>query len=317
MIHFDGDALVYIAGFGSDSRNGPFSHAAHNLKLIIGKVTKALNDDEFRIFLTSKDSSVNFRHEILKEYKANRFKFCAKCKSRNISSESFVDRFNTDGGIMKRRCFPCLEKECDGVAYDRKPVYYNKLRNFLIERYGALICQWGEADDWLAVRNPDTIATHDKDLYQVGDMGFYNLKTDEQLVVFGQLGKLILKETNVKVRGVPQFNKNGSPKLVKDLKGYGFKWFCAQMIIGDKADNIAKPHKGDGPVYIYNLFEPLKSLRECWEMVKLYYHGTGQDDKLWIAAQLLWVARKKNQRCSEEVIEGFINEHEEDIELDF
>ena len=138
MIHFDGDALVYLAGFAADSRNGPFSHSAHNIKLMINKALNVTGEDEYRIFLTSKDPVINFRTEIYPEYKANRKKTCKKCGSTEISKESYVDRIKTDGGIMKRRFYNCLK--CDNPVGDTKPVYYNKIRRFLVEQYGALVC---------------------------------------------------------------------------------------------------------------------------------------------------------------------------------
>lgn len=307
MLNFDGDALVYIAGFASDSRNGPLSHSLHNLKLIINKALDVTGEDEYRIFLTSKDPAINFRTEILPEYKKNRAKRCKKCGSTNISKESYIDRFSTGDGIMKRRMFTCLNmvdvleidnmvegtvksvrQVCSNPVGDSKPVYYNKIRFYLIEHYGALVCQWGEADDWLGLGNPSCIATHDKDIYQLGEMNFYNLKSGEVLEVPDQLGAIWLTETGI-------------------LKGCGFKWFCCQMLTGDTVDNIPKPHKGDGPKWIYKIFNPLDSLESCWNMVKLYYHGTNNSDKLWLMAQLLWISREKYQRCSAEVIEEMLN----------
>lgn len=310
MIVFDGDALVYIAGFAADSRNGPFSHSAHNVKLIINKVLKATRQKKFKIFLTSKRPEVNFRTEISPIYKKNRTKTCKKCKGQKVSQESYVARINkSDGTITRRRCYTCLQ--CQEPVADSKPVYYNRIRRYLIDRCGAKVCTWGEADDYFGACGADWIATHDKDIYQLGKMKFYNLKSDEILKTKTELGKIHLKKTQICSReGEPQFNKDGTPKLRKDIKGHGFKWFCVQMISGDKVDNILKVKSGDGPVWIEKIFGPLKTMRECWNMVKLYYHGTNSDDKLWLNAQLLWVARKPMQRCSEEVIEEMIQNDE-------
>jgi hypothetical protein len=82
------------------------------------------------------------------------------------------------------------------------------------------------------------------------------------------------------------------------------------MITGDKVDNIIKPYKGDGPVWINKVWGPLKTMRESWEMVKFYYHGTDNDDYLELMAQLLWIARKKHQRGTIETIDTLINEAE-------
>jgi hypothetical protein len=117
MINIDGDALVYIAGFAADSRNGPLSHSFHNIKLIIGKVLKATDESAYRIFLTHKNPKVNFRTELSKDYKANRKKKCNLCGGESITKEGVVRRFKTSDGYMKRRCFDC--KKCPGTAYLR------------------------------------------------------------------------------------------------------------------------------------------------------------------------------------------------------
>lgn len=307
MVHIDGDALVYIAGFAADSRNGPFRNSAHNAKLIIGKILKETKQTEFKIFLTSKNPEVNFRTELLSTYKKNRVKPCNKCNGKNITPESYVEYMeNADGIAAKRRMHTC--KDCGNGIPSTKPVYYNRIRQYLIERHNAIVCKWGEADDWLGVGRPKWIATHDKDIYQLGKTSFYNMKSGEILHIKDILGKIYIKETQQKNRaGELKFTKKGKPILKKEIKGYGFKWFCIQMITGDKVDNIIKIKSGDGPVWIHKVFEPLTSALEYWNMVKFYYHGTGNDDKLWEMAQLLWISRTPRQRCTPETIEEIIN----------
>lgn len=299
MLHIDGDALVYIAGHQADSHSGPFSHSAQSVKLIINKALKVTEERDYRIFLTSTRPEVNFRTKIYPEYKKNRSKKCKKCNKAEFLPDTVVkkNKIVTDDKIHfnKKRCYICAN--CDSYIDTGKPVYYNKLRAFLKHRYGAIICKWGEADDWLGVRNPDWIATHDKDIYQLGDTSFYNLKSGEVLNIYDQAGKVWINEK-------------------RQLKGYGFKWFCMQMLLGDSVDNIPKPYKGDGPVFIMKIFEPLTTMREYWEMVKLYYKFTGNNDMLEIVSQLLWVSRERKQRGTLDIIENFIedNEYEENIE---
>lgn len=309
MLHLDGDALVYIAGFAADSRNGNISHSLFNIKLMIHKALRETKQTEFKVFLTSKNPAVNFRTTLLKSYKGNRIKTCRKCGGTDLTKESYVDRIlMPNGETMKRRFFHC--KNCSEPVPDSKPVYYNKIRKYLLTRFKAEVCKWGEADDWLGVglKSKDFIATHDKDIYQIGKMNFYNLKSGELLSIKDSLGKIWVKETQMNNRaGEPQFNKNGTPKLRKEIKGYGFKWFCVQMIMGDKVDNIVKPVSGDGPVFINKLWDPLITMKESWKMVEFYYNNTGNSDKLWDMAKLLWVSRKAEQICSPEVIRKMID----------
>lgn len=295
MIHFDGDALVYIAGFAADSRNGPFSHSAHNIKLMINKALEVSKEQKYRIFLTSQNPKTNFRTKLLDSYKMNRSKKCYKCQSLEMSDRSFVGSIQTKNGLMKRRFYTCLE--CGSLVADSKPVYYNKIRKYLVDKYKAIICKWGEADDWFLVTNPKWVATHDKDIYQGGDCNFYNLKSGEILSVIGQGGELGWK-----------IKRKNEKTVKKELKGWGFKWFCIQMVMGDRVDNIIKPHKGDGAVWFSKVFMPLETPREYWNMVKLYYKLTDNYDKLELNSQLVWVSRKKFQRGTLETIEGFIDE---------
>lgn len=287
-LHIDGDALVYIAGFQADSGNGPFSHSARNIKAIIKKVMRETDHEDCKIFLTSKDPKVNFRTQVLETYKQNRAKTCKKCGSRKISKDnSIVERFAAKTGIMKRRLWKCLGKAeviCDGWVADTKPVYYNRIRQFLLDNYDTVVCKWGEADDWLGVglENDDWLATHDKDLRMI-PCRYYNLKSGEKFE-HSDPGAIFLTEK-------------------RKLDGFGFKWFCVQMITGDAVDNIIKIHKGDGPVWIYKIWHPLITMQEAWNMVKLYYTNTGNEDKLWDMGKLLWISREKHQVFSQNVLD--------------
>lgn len=279
MLHLDGDALVYLAGFAADSRDGELSHSLHNCKLMINLALKDTEQKEHRIFLTSKDPKVNFRYGIYPEYKASRKKKCKVCDenkiAQKISKESYVKTIDN----FRRRYFTCLN--CDGRVADNKPVYYSKIRQYLVEQWGAWIVTWGEADDWLAVGKPDVIATHDKDIYQAG-IPIYNLKSKE-FVKCCDPGEVWLDEK-------------------KKLRGYGFKWFCVQLLLGDPVDNIPKPYRGDGPVFIEKLFGPLQTMYEAFRMSKLYYELTGNEEIFARQCQLLWVSRRKHQIGSAETI---------------
>jgi hypothetical protein len=289
MIHFDGDGLVYLAGFSADSHGGPLAHSIHSLKLIISKALRVTNEDDYRIFLTSQIAEVNFRTQISDIYKKNRSLKCRKCGSKSISKESYVKTFDKLSGNKKtkvsKRLHNCLS--CQEPVASNKPVFYKELREYLTKKLGAEICEWGEADDWMGVDRPDWIATHDKDMYQIGDMAFYNLSSANILVANDELGFIYLDDK-------------------RKLHGCGFKWFCCQMIKGDKVDNIEKPHAGDGDVWIHKIFNPLDDLRSSWNMVKFYYTMTGNADILLKQAQLLWVSRKPKQMFTEEVVEEII-----------
>lgn len=310
MIHVDGDALIFIAGFAADSRNGDISHSLHNIKVMLQLMTKTCQDNQFKIFLSSTDKEHNFRYKVFPDYKINRSKICKECNNGGIGDNINIKdilrsgRFSTttvlrsvDG--FKRRYYSCLH--CGSYVASTKPAYFKRMRKYLKDKYGAIVVP-GEADDWLAVGDNEWIATHDKDIYQVSDKLIYNMKSGE-VEVCSDPGEIYLKETPVNKPGTnePIVNKNGEIRTTKALKGNGYKWFCMLMLLGDTVDGIPKPFSGDGPVFLYKLFAPLKTMRECWKMVEFYYTMTGNAGILERQAKLLWVAREKGQIWSYEL----------------
>ncbi len=210
-----------------------------------------------------------------------------------MTSDTFVARVGT---TMRRRFHTC--QDCGYPVPSTKPVYYNKIRKYLKDRYGAWVCDFGEADDWLLVglKKKDWVVSHDKDIQQGENCNFFNLRTHEILKP-SKPGDLYIKQD---VNGITGRVKGAT------VKGQGFKWFCAQMILGDSADNILKLVKGDGPKWIHKIWQPLTTKKECWEMVKMYYRLSGNEDKLITMAQLLWISRVPYQIFTHEVVEEFI-----------
>lgn len=157
-----------------------------------------------------------------------------------------------------------------------KPVHYNMLYNTLLDVYKAKISESDmEADDELGLNQTDktAIVTIDKDLWMIPGMHI-NLN-DENLKVFHatDLGSLTkTKDKAGKVR----------------LKGTGFKWFAAQMLLGDPADNI-KGIKGMGDVKVYSALNSKNTHKEIWETVLKAYKD---NDLLEINTILLWIARR-------------------------
>lgn len=312
MIAIDGDALVYIAGFSADSRNGIKSHSLHDIKVILKFILKEIGEEDFKVFLTSKDSSVNFRTRIYPEYKGNRKKKCRTCYKSNVMKSGVIESEPTkDGNLCRRRLFKCLEEGCDGFAADTKPVYYQAIRNFLVKRYNAVVVQWGEADDWF--HGADWIVTHDKDIYMLLDekTNIYNIKSKNVVEGTDFMGSVELLELPVLTpEGDYIFNKNGSMKVRKELKGQGFLWFCVQLVMGDKVDNIIKLEKGFGPVKIYDMFKDVATVTDAWTTVIAYYEKNQALDKLELMCQLLWISRKPKEVGDLKTIKKYVLQHE-------
>lgn len=173
-----------------------------------------------------------------------------------------------------------------------KPLLYRPAREYLLANHQCAIANDMEADDLLGIyltRNPENtvVASIDKDLLQVP--GWHYDLTTRKVVRATELGNLWLTKR--------QDNKR------IDLKGTGFKWFCAQMLLGDSIDNIVKPKKGVGPKKIFNFFEGADTYVQLWNRVVLFYAKHADLDRLKENATLLWILRESNANY-----EGYIND---------
>lgn len=326
MIKVDGDALIFIAGFAADSRAGSLSHSIYNIKVMLKLMKESTNDNEYIVGLSSTNKDDNFRYKLLPKYKGNRFKRCETCiagELLKLDIETLGIRQATRQAIelykpqmnfsetthikvvddFKRRYYTCLN--CGSDVPSLKPTYFKKMRQYLLEYQGAEIVK-GECDDWLLVGEPDYVATHDKDIYQ-GTIPIYNLKHNTITDCY-DLGNLHLIETPVKGQdGKAITNKrDGKVRVTKELKGVGYKWFCALLLLGDVADNIPKPVNGDGPVAISDILNPATTASDCWNRVVTYYNNAKCSDILERNAQLFWVSREYNQRWSKEFNDDLI-----------
>jgi hypothetical protein len=81
----------------------------------------------------------------------------------------------------------------------------------------------------------------------------------------------------------------------KKLVGTGFKWFCAQMLMGDSVDNIKGLHRY-GDVKAYGLLDGFTDIEDMWDMVILQYAAMEQSpERLLENANLLWIQRQPGQ----------------------
>lgn len=69
IVHIDGDIIVYSVGFASNDDH--ISFAKHSVKVLINRIVRETDADEFVVHLTGKD---NFRDDLatIQGYKANR-----------------------------------------------------------------------------------------------------------------------------------------------------------------------------------------------------------------------------------------------------
>jgi len=141
-----------------------------------------------------------------------------------------------------------------------KPVHYKAVREYLIQFWNAEVITDIEADDMLGIlqtkvinkygKSLSCIVTIDKDLNMIPGW-HYNFVKDV-IVHFDALGSLELEVIKSTSR--------------KTLRGSGLKWFYAQMLLGDNADNIPGI-TGCGAVKVFNLLGTCKTERELQKAV--------------------------------------------------
>ena len=139
-----------------------------------------------------------------------------------------------------------VQKPYQGNRLDKpKPRYLNLMREWLAKRYSGTLHQFCEADDgmssaqYAAIRegngNLSIIASKDKDLCMVPGL---HLDWDTgEIIEADPFGYVALHERT-----------SPSGTVTKKLKGFGQKFFWAQMLVGDTADNIQGLPGLTGPV---------------------------------------------------------------------
>ncbi len=150
--------------------------------------------------------------------------------------------------------------------------YFYEVKQYLIDEYGFLLVENVEADDFVSI-----IATHlynknrtitidnttytretynciittiDKDLNQINGC-LYNTKKHTITVIEDDISNIYLDDK-------------------KQLKGIGYKFFYAQMLMGDTADNIKGINKV-GPVKTYNILKDCNTQEDCHNTVLEQY----------------------------------------------
>ena len=167
-----------------------------------------------------------------------------------------------------------------------KPVNYVEMHRYLVEWWGASEVSEIETDDRLGIRQveciesgqPSIIVSIDKDLLQIP----------------GKHYNFVVPSTVESVDpGTLSLSANR-----RSLKGTGLKWFCAQMLLGDTADNIPGV-PGIGPVGVFSALGKLNTLKALQKQVIKLYLEHGIENRLMEIAQLLWIQRKENDSVVE------------------
>lgn len=169
----------------------------------------------------------------------------------------------------------------------KRPSYYQHMRSYFINTFGAGVCRNDEADDvlgqllyadYMNAYHSDhhdecniVVASTDKDLWQFP--GWIFNPTKRELSYSNFIGWLEYKKD-------------------KALLGRGFLFFCAQMIMGDTADNISGI-KGSGAKIAFDALNGIDNFSDAWKKVVSLYQQKGvSEETIRAHATLLWITHE-------------------------
>lgn len=231
-------------------------------------------------------------------------------------SETTILHLTPKGSDKGGRWDAALLKEYQGNRKDKpKPKYLHLIRDWMHSHLGAIYHDHCEADDGMSMaqykaiakgeRNLSIIATKDKDLTMVSGL-MLDWDTGEITDTPDDFGWIKIKLM--------------SDGKTKKVVGRGWKFFWAQMLMGDSADNISGlpkcctlkylpkgTPKPCGPVLTFDILDPITTNKEAFETVRELYKDYGMavgyknwrdgSEVLWpeafqSEARLLWMRRE-------------------------
>jgi 5'-3' exonuclease len=154
-----------------------------------------------------------------------------------------------------------------------KPMLYADMREWMKFKWDAKVIEGMEADDQLAIRQ----------MQEKGDSVIVSRDKDLRMVRGWHYGYPCGKQPEFKLKfidklGYLDYNKGKT-------SGGGMKWFFAQLLMGDKTDNI-QGVKGVGAKKAYDTIEPLQDTQQMFDVCLELY---GSLDALLENANLLWM----------------------------
>lgn len=174
-----------------------------------------------------------------------------------------------------------------------KPRMLHVMRDWLSKRYPGALWDNCEADDgmssfqYAAIANGDRhlsiIASKDKDLDMVP--GLHMVWDTGQIIDTASSANDDFGWVELATTGTG---------TTKKLKGYGYKWFWAQMLIGDSADNISGIPALPGN--IVNHIDPTAAVRAALQVIASNVAG-GEVNEKALAKARATIASRKPKKC--------------------
>jgi 5'-3' exonuclease len=269
----DGDMIIFKAGFANEKTEkgilvsvNPPHQAYKTCKDMIKNILLETGCGDYMLFITDKHKT-NFRYKVAvtQPYKENR-----KSQKR-----------------------PELEKE---------------IRHYLIRHWGAVRVKGIEVDDALGIyqdkENGSTIiASNDKDLDMIPGWHFDIDVGKERTIPTCTYTLKSYKRNKIYYVTDPGFLSLREVKDKKILCGAGALWFCAQLLMGDRVDNIPGLKKV-GPVSAYEILKDCDTYCKAVKVVYSKYIDSLKSEldsdqilsRFKEVAQLLWIKRAAKEK---------------------
>lgn len=276
----DGDILLHEIGWSGQFKDKetkeeillPFEHVQELLDQKIKLICEDVNATELPIiFLTN--------NEWLTEHinRANRYTDEEKCV--------FVPNFRYD--VAKTKPYK-------GTRKNPKPFHFKNISAYLLAEYNVVVSRGGlEADDMMCLyqtSNDNTIiCSRDKDL-NICPGWHFSWECGNQRAI----GPHYTDEVGEITLHIREMVRNKKVVKVKEIKGYGLKFFFTQMLIGDAADNIPGLPKV-GVAKAWEVLSPCDTEKRLYQTVKAMYMGVMEDkakEYFMEQMELLWMKQK-------------------------
>lgn len=264
ILLIDGDVIAYRAAAAAETRSVEVIHKSSGRSKIFKTRTA------FKTFLSEKNFTyvpedyefVDIQSEEDVSHPLHTVKLQINAMVRDTQADAY--ELFIGGADNFRETLPLPSKYKGNRADMLRPVHLDACKNYCVGKMGADIIEGHESDDALIYRgywhleqgHKVIMATIDKDSWAYSGLHLYNFtKPEDGIILIPDPGNLFLNAKD-------------------EVKGWGFMWFCHQMLIGDTTDNykpteIAKIKFGEKSSY--KVLKDCKTKQEAWNVVVQHY----------------------------------------------
>lgn len=174
-----------------------------------------------------------------------------------------------------------------------KPRFLKEVKDYLIEKYKAVVSDGCEADDLLGIEQCRAIDENDGCAF-----GLYNVPPTIICSIDKDLRQIPGKHYSFEINGTinrgPRSGESWTrPMELCEVSEFdGLRSFYTQVLVGDSTDNV-KGASGIGAVKAERILAGCNTEQELLEAVQAYFSS---EEELLMTGQCLWIFRKPNDR---------------------